>query len=75
MVPGIKPAQMWVCDLVMSRSCTIRQIFAILELHYSKGYVTFLSPNKKVTKEVGFPGAELIAPAIKAAPVSPMSLS
>ena len=31
--------------------------------------VTFLSPNKKVTKEVGFPGAELLAPAIKAAPV------
>ena len=32
--------------------------------------VTFLSPNKKVTKEVGYEGAELIAPAIKAAPSS-----
>ena len=27
-----------------------------------------MSPNKKVTKEVGYEGAELIAPAIKAAP-------
>ena len=33
-----------------------------------RGGVTFLSPNKKVTKEVGYEGAELIAPAIKAAP-------
>ncbi|MBO5129453.1 MAG: hypothetical protein J6B95_03800 [Oscillospiraceae bacterium] len=31
--------------------------------------VTFLSPNKKVTKEIGLKGAELIAPAIKAAPL------
>ena len=36
---------------------------------FCRGGVTFLSPNKKVNKEVGFPGAELIAPAIKAAPV------
>ncbi|MBO4937527.1 MAG: hypothetical protein J6C98_00805 [Oscillospiraceae bacterium] len=30
--------------------------------------VTFLSVNNKVTKEIGLKGAELIAPAIKAAP-------
>ena len=30
--------------------------------------VTFLFSNKKVTKEIGYEGAELIAPAIKAAP-------
>ena len=34
----------------------------------SGGGVTFLSANKKVTKEVAYEGAELIAPAIKAAP-------
>ena len=33
---------------------------------YSWGRVTFLSPNKKVTKEVGLRGAELLAPASKA---------
>ena len=32
------------------------------------GYVTFLSLNKKVTKEVSQRGAELLAPASKAAP-------
>ena len=34
----------------------------------SGGGVTFLSANKKVTKEVAYEGAELLAPAIKAAP-------
>ena len=39
-------------------------------MRQKRGRVTFLSPNKKVTKEVGYEGAELIAPAIKAAPSS-----
>ena len=37
-------------------------------VRWKEGGVTFLSANKKVTKEVAYEGAELIAPAIKAAP-------
>ncbi len=47
-----------------------------LVVRRSRGVVTFLSPNKKVTKEVGDEGAELLAPAIKAAPSnSPRALT
>ena len=59
----------------------LRRFAAQNDMHFlvvrrSRGVVTFLSPNKKVTKEVGDEGAELLAPAIKAAPSnSPRALT